>query len=440
MCNSKEIAIFGNGPGSISSADALTNSGHRVTRIVPDTPQGNSRSIYSTSTGIYRDVMDTYCPPEYRKPLPTMRIYTVNGTDFSVETGTDYFMVNYPKLTEDANARLNGKESITVESYSSNELRHVKVRENQNGVEVTIDGGRRQFDAAIDSTGAGRSIMAHVAPEVAKRDKIAEYVYAGQYPGTLAQDEMILVWDKTGATSWINPSIYTGPNGEPLLDIVYSAWGWESFFPQFLNEADTRLRHLVDFAETIPGLQLIDNHPIELTAGKILSEGLYKPDTQHVYAVGEAAGVAKPKSGESFNRTLLSGVVTAEAIDQNHTPLQVHDRLKQFWPNDYQFLAFTLARLREQHTGNTSKLMDTMGNWFKNGSVDQEFIKQMEDYIIKGSISPALLQRFVTNPVFLQTVVHTMLTYARIKVFGMSSFPRKWTLGNVPQQAPAYSS
>ena len=439
MCNSKEIAVFGNGPGSISTADTLTNSGHRVTRIVPDASSHENRSIYTTSTGIYHEVMGTFCPHEYRKPLPTMRIYTVNGTDFSVETGSEYFMVNYPQLTEDFNTKLNGKEGITVESYSSQELRHVKVRENQTGVEVTIDGGTKQFDAAIDSTGAGRSIMAHITPEVAKRDKIAEYVYAGQYPGTLANDEMILVWDKTGATSWINPSIYTGPQGEPLLDIVYSAWGWESFFPQFLNEADHRLSHLVEFAETIPGLQLFDNQPIELTAGKILSEGLYKPETQHVYAVGEAAGVAKPKSGESFNRTILNGVVTAEAIDQNQTPLQVYDRLKKIWPNDHHFLAFTLTRLREQHAGNTAKLMDTMVSWFKNGSVDQNFIKQMEDYIIKGSISPALLQRFVTNPVFLQTVVHTMLTHARIRVFGMSSFPRKWTLGNVPKQAPSYS-
>lgn len=218
---------------------------------------------------------------------------------------------------------------------------------------------------------------------------------------------------------------------EPLIDIVYSAWGWNSQFNRFLEEADQRLDHLVSFAKNIDGVHVERDATIETTSGMMLSEGLFKPLSENVYPVGESAGVAKPKSGESFNRTLFSGRLTAQAIDQNLAPRDVYESLKKTWGNDHQFLAFTLARLRDQYKGNTSKLMDTMGKWHNQGIVDERFVKHMEQFIIHGVLSPHLLKRFLVNRPFLETVMNTIVAHARVRMFGIDSFPRTWTLPNI---------
>lgn len=427
-----KIALFGYGAGGISCADRLLKAGHSVTVFNPSQePNINGRSVFSTEHGIYRDVMGEYCPDEYRLPIHNMRIITHTGTDFIVPLGSEYFMVDYPSFTDTWRASLSEHQNMHSEIHPRKTINDMLIWEDNQGVWVRLYGGYQQYDAVVDSSGVGSEHVKKVDPAYREKDFLVEYVNAGNYPGYLDSDEIILIWDETGGTSWVNPSIYKGPHGEPMIDIVYSAWGWHSHFNRFKQEANARLKHLTQLVRTQPGVHVEQLAPVQTVTGMIRSQPGPVPLASHSYAVGEAAGIAKPKSGESFNRSLLHGTVTARAIDANKNPRDVYTEIRKYWPNDERFLSIVLARLRYQEQARHSHLMDQLGKMHKRGIVSTAFIKAVEQFVIDGYLSPRLFMMLSTNPSVVQLMLETVFHEVRLKIFGIQSVKRNWHLPNV---------
>jgi flavin-dependent dehydrogenase len=427
---SKEVAVFGSGPAGIAAAIELAKLGNSVTQYIPSGETPPRRSVYSTSKGPSAAAMEKYCLPEHRLPLNEMRVVTPR-TDFSVPMGGGFFMIDFPKFAQDWAWVIANDPRIKVQERTLQELLEMGIVEDDHRVEVTFTSGSQEYSAVIDATGVGQHIVRKAEKKPQENNPLVEYVYAGLYYGELKPEAMTLVWDPTGGTSWINPSVYRGPNGEPLIDIVYSAWGWNSYYPRFLKEADRRLKTLVEFAKTIPGVRLRSDVPLEVVPGRIVSHPMYETSTKLVYPVGESLYVAKPTSGESFNRSLLSGSITAQGISTGMTPQQVRERMRSMYPNDDFLFALTLSRLRSQLENNTGGLMDRIGAWLRQGRANENFINDMEKFIIHGVTPPRLMMRFVTDPLFLQATIETIIAHLRVKIFGFSSIKPYWTLADV---------
>lgn len=424
------IALFGKGTGGIACAHSLLEAGHDVTIFTPMFSANNERrSVFSTEHGIYEDVMGVFCPVEFRKPISHIRIITHSGTDFSIPMGSEYFMVDYPSFVESWSTILSGNAHIHDAEQPKETLRDLQVWEDAHGAYVRLNGGFQQFDALVDSSGIGGTYISRVDTAYKKeRDFLVEYVYAGNYPGHLDSNELILIWDTTGGTSWVNPSIYKGPHGEPMVDIVYSAWGWRSHFSRFTQEADARLQHLAHLVSQQSGVHIDRSTQIHTVAGMIRSQPGPPPTANYSYAVGEAAGIAKPKSGESFNRSLLHGVITAAAIQTGKRPHDVYKQMRIYWPNDEHFFSIVLARLRYQEQAQHARLMDQLGKMHANGTVTDHFIRGVEQFIIDGKLTPRLLMSLSKNPSMVQLMIETAYQQVRLKIFGIHALQKNWHL------------
>lgn len=427
-----KVAVFGGGPAAVGAIDGLSKAGMDVVQILPEEMNFSKRPVYTTSAGVYREVMDRFVPESLRRNLSKMRVITSTGTDFVVDMGENpYFLANYPGFIELWQRQFQKDPKVDTRSHPATALKELIIQEIKGGVEVKIDGKSTNYTAVVDSSGIQRRITRRVEPK--EKDVLVEYIYAGSFPGFIDADEIILVWDETGGTSWLNTSPYIGENGEPMVDIAYSAWGWNSHFSKFTSEGPTRLAKLVEFVSKKPGIRILSPIPTHTVSGRIRSHPGSKPSSKRVFPAGEAAGVAKPKSGESFNRALLHGSMIAEAISRGETPVDVYDKSKKLWSNDEHFFAFTLARLRHQMEATNGQMMDEIGKWFASGRVNGEFVKMMEMFIIEGKLAPQLIKYFVTNPVFMKLLFETMTAHLWVKTFGVGSY-QKWSLAPISSE------
>lgn len=429
----KKVAVFGCGPSALSAANRLSDLGEEVTLIKPSDKEHENRSVFSTTVGYPGLAVNEFCPAPFRKNVDGLRVLTSRGTDFSTNLGDGYFMVDYPGVISYSLNRL-GETDTHLESVPRRELKNIGVSQKNGVVEVKIDGGKSEFDYVVDGTGVPARIARSLDNTRSTENPLVEYVCGGWFPGHLDKDEIILIFGPSAGTSWLNNSVYKGKKGEDGLDIVYSAWGWESDFPKFVSQGERRLAILADFCLGKEGIHVTDTLPQTTFNGMIRSQPLQSIRTDVLYPVGEAAAIAKPGSGESFNRSVASGVMVADAIHADESPESVGRNFNQFLRRgDSLFYSSTLARLNHQRTGEIGKAMDDIGNMFtRQGGVKPDAVKIIEDFVIRGKISPKLIINLLSrSPNFRNFMMQSVLNQAKMNLIGEYFVKPEWCLPEI---------
>ncbi|MBN1168274.1 hypothetical protein JXA63_00130 [Candidatus Woesebacteria bacterium] len=388
----KEIAVFGNGPAGLSSTRELANKGYSVHLYHPDL-QRVDRSVYTTDALTTKDQNVEFFPEEHIYPLPNIRILTTGGTDVRVRAGTGrYFMIDYPTILEQLEISLEQQTNVQVHTFSAPLFREsAQFTDTPDGVEVRIDQDVRTFDAVIDATGIESRVIDKAKKGEDAENFLVEYVYGGIYLGEFEHPDLLLVFGPGGGTSWANPSIR-----ENHVDIAYSAWGPKNLHREFLLSAKPRLNELVNFLKQNKGINIRNSKPEHIFSGCIRSQPQRKPRFNHIYAIGEAAGMAKPTSGDSFQRAIVAGEVLTHSIDhQNPAQFHRHWKSQKYNKSDDFFLAAALARLPFQSRGQTGGVIDQLQQFVNQGRDD--VIPEVENYIIEGKLSPKLLAYILTN-------------------------------------------
>lgn len=421
----KNIAVFGIGPGSI---DPL--------KRIPDArgfwKEGplELRSIYTTPVG-YEQLFKDYIPADCLSPMQSMRVVTSKGADFTVPTGDNkYFMVNYPAAVQHWQSLIAANKNHIELLPKGIKGKDIKVQEVDGLIRIEIDGGRYEFDAVVDATGINAVISSQVEPKRENEDFLVEYVCFGTYKGTMKDGEMMLIIGPAGGTSWMNKSIYQTDTGEPLVDIVFSGWGWKSHFPRLLaDEGKQRLGILTKFVSQQPGISLESTTPLDLTYGMIRSQPIPNLQSTAVFPTGEAAGVAKPITGESFNRALYSGHLATDAIMKGQSPQEYQRQTRKRWSGDDYFLALGAERIVNQRRNHLGELLGKIDDWRRQGKFTDKQVKDMETLVINGRFPISLLTLALTDRVTLKRIFTSAANLTALKVFGFDRITDRseWT-------------
>jgi len=385
-----QVAIFGDGPAGLSSARELAQNGHEVHLIAPDTKKF-AHSVYTTDRMLPKEMSDAFFTKDQTLILPYLRVITSNGTDFRVTAQGNYFMVNYPKLVEAAKAELERMPNVFISALPPSILKDVKINDLESEAVVIIDGQTLNFNAIIDATGVHARIDRQVNKN-REKDYLVEYIYGATIRGKLENSEMILVIGPAAGTSWVNPNIDDKNN----IDVVFSAYGPKSQYSKFLNSAKPRLNELISFIAEKPGVHVYSKNPENTYAGFIRAQTTKKPNTYRVYTVGEAAGMAKPSSGDSIQRAIMSGRILCESLKKGQSPSEFHKKWNREWPGQELYFAGTIVRLRYQEKGELGGILDAISKWMKNSN--GTLTEQVEKYVIDGKLSPGLVARILTTP------------------------------------------
>ncbi len=402
----KEVGIFGLGPGTVIPAHELPNS-----TIFTLKGQPERRSIYTTNRG-NEQKFNLHVPIAHRLPMDSIRVVSTRGTDFKVPTGDRYFMIDYPAVV---NGWLD-KVRERILFLSPETAKQTTVREHPDGVTVQIDGTEYEFDSVIDGTGIRAAVIRQVDLERANEDFAVQWICYGTFRGEAPEGEMIMVFGPGGGQSWINRSIYSRDQGEPLVDLAFSGWGYYSQFPRFISgDGRQRLDALREFATTIPGVY-VGKDLIDLTYGMIRSQPAPSPTSRKIFPVGEAVGIAKPKTGESFNRSLVSGELAKFAIENGLSPAHYHRMLRSRYKGDDFFFAVTLLSIDHQLEANVTRHVDALQRWFNTGILDQKAVDQFEEFLIDGRLSPRLLIKFFRDSAFRKSIMEALKYLIKIKI------------------------
>jgi len=408
------VAVFGAGPAGLSSAMEIANAGHNVEVITPETSR-LPHSVYTTDRFVSPESVQTFFRPESTRKLPIIRIITSNGTDFKIHLGPNnarYFMVDYPSTLDRVQKELSERRDIHFSPAPMEVLNSVQIEDHKSGVTVLLDGQKNHFDLVVDATGVGGKVDETINPNH-EENFLAEYVYGGTFRGNFQDDEIILIFGPAGGTSWANPSI----EGNGFVDVVFSAWGPKRNFSEFLREARTRLDQLVGFLSGKPGIEIQSIVPEYVYSGLIRSQPTRVPSTQNVYAVGEAAGMAKPTSGDSIRRAIIAGRLLAESVKKGESPRQFHHRWRKTWKSDNFYLAGALARLSYQKRGKIGGTMDQTGIMLRESNTEDadKFVSQFEEYITDGKLNLGLLARLLSSKMFVLGLTATAIKQLELK-------------------------
>lgn len=421
----ERICVFGDGPAGLSTAMGLCRRGYPVTVIAPE--QGFPyRSVYTTGNGLLE-----FCKRRGVGilPLPTVRLLTEGGSDIRInphEFNGRYFIIDNREFLR-ALWRGLAEKGVVLERLPWKVLRNVGVEENSSGVVLKIDGDQSRWDLIVDATGVGAEIVRQVDPRRKREDFLTEYVYGGTYRGCLTPKELVLVFGPAGGTCWIAPSINEG-----FVDVVFSAWGPFSQFSRFLEEAPHRLQRLVDFVRGKPGIEIGSDKPEEISAGMIRSQYPSSPATERVYPVGEAGGMAKPFSGDSFRITIKEGENLARAITEGLSP---EEYFKQWWRRgaDPWLQAVAFARLPFQRRGKLGGLTDKFYRLTVSGRLPPDLVRQAEEWIVGGrGFDPRVVVPFLRNPQIVESMGLLVLYRA---AFGLG-----WRPSRIPWSLPPLNS
>lgn len=422
MSAEKRVAVFGAGPGGISAVRSLTSAGHDVTWVYPERfvlP----RSVYTTSTE--HAPLGALIKPEHKVKLPYLRMINSRGADVRVELDKEkYFMINNKQfitgLVADTLQMPGNLHALKLPQKTINEM---SVHEVKDGVQLDVDGSTQLFDAAVDATGIKASMISQVEPSRKSENFLVEYVYGGRYSGHIEHPEMILVMGPAGGTSWLSPSA-DDPNS---FDVVYSAWGpYKDFGKRFLETADKRLSVLVDFVEKLPGVSFSSKRKLDTYCGVIRSQTSNKPTSQFVYAVGEAAGMARPTTGQSFDRSYRAGDLVSEAISRGEDPIAFYKTWNKIW-NDSLFFAGTLARLPRQKDGSQGSTFDKLHEIATTGRSDR-MMKKATDWFVDNRISPEAIYYLVSDFKLLSSFLLVLSKHLEIKLRGVEQSGVEWML------------
>jgi flavin-dependent dehydrogenase len=420
---SMNVAVFGAGPAGISAARSLAEQGNTVTWIMPEkyvTP----RSIYTTT--IDHPPLDPLIDPAIKTYLPFIRLLTNHGADLRVPVEPDkYFMVqNQPFIHSLVSQTTKDMPNIHIEQLPQGVLNKAYAYETlHNGVITHIDGQRTVYDAVVDATGVQAHIAAQIEPKRRDENVMVEYVYGARYRGTIEKPEMMLISGPGAGTSWASPSA-DDPNS---FDVVYSAWGpSREYHTRFIPHAQQYLQTVVDFLKTVKGIQFDSFHKEEVYAGMIRAQHTPPPQSKHVYAIGEAAGMARPGSGQSFDRAFRSGDLVARMISENKDPAEFYTAWRKIW-NDSVFLAGVFARLPFQMKGEIGTTFDRLHLMSENGKA-QQIAKVAGDWIVSGNMSMELLRAIASDYKILSSFLITLIKHAEIQWKGLENMPIEWSL------------
>lgn len=399
----REVAVFGAGLSGLSVAKGLGSRG-RETVVFASGGEEKPRSVYSKNLAAWPDVF----PPELMKKLSVLRAITLQEVDVTVDGHGCYSVIDYPRIIRRMEAALGS--SVQVERYPLSILQMARLEEKQEGVEVKIDGSRVIFDRVIDASGPGAFASRQVEPEREPENPLVEYVYGGKYRGYLDQEAMVLIFGPAGGTCWACPSV----EEEGSLDVVFSAWGWENHFPQFLSEADKRLAVLVDFLKGKSGFQFDRVEPEVVFSGVIRASRTFRSKANFVYAVGEAAGVALPGTGDSARGAVASGRLAGETI-WDSTPAQLHRQLSSRSGFGL-FEGMTLARLPYQQRGELGQLVDIVGERIAQGELRPVIKRAVEHFLTEGEIRPMLWPIIMGNLKILRFLLESVLAERKYRL------------------------
>ena len=397
MNERRDIVIFGNGPSGLSSALELSKNEHNIEVIIPESPRF-PHSVYTTDKLLPADLVEKFFSTEFIKNIPYLRVLTTHGTDFriNIKNGS-YFMVNYPSSLNSFQDSLSKKENVKLLQFPEKNLQNIHVTEKKDGVDVFLDGQRKKYSLAVDATGNKAEIDKIVNPNH-DNNFLSEYIYGATFKGELDYNEMILIIGPAGGTCWACPSI----EGNDFIDIVFSAYGPKKYFDDFIQSAKLRLNELIKFVSKKPGIGIYSTKPIYTYSGLIRSQPTKLPMTFNVYAVGEAAGMAKPGTGDSIQRAIESGRLLAESLNEKQTPKDFYKKWRKLWKSDNFAFAAMLARLPYQEKGDLGKTFDLEGKILdrKNGENSERLIAQFEKYIIDGKLDYSLFIKLLSTKEF----------------------------------------
>lgn len=305
MAGTPEVLVFGAGPAGLRTALTLKELGVDVWVVAPDSPPPY-RSVYSTC-----QKGNHFLPEVGRRELPAIRCLTADGAEIIVSippSGRRYFMVDYPKALSWLEEKA-GQMGVRIEKLPPSALQTINVEKKNDSVWVGIEGEIIKGGRIVDATGVEAKISRLIDPRRRNEDFLAEYVFGGFFPQGSMPEELWLVFGPAAGTCWVAPGVNGG------IDVVYSAWGPYSGFSRFMKEAPSRFEILIDFLRR-RGDIVVSNSPELYFRGMIRSQPTPPPLYPKLYGVGEAAGMAKPLSGDSFRIALEEGRNLAEAIFQ----------------------------------------------------------------------------------------------------------------------------
>ena len=418
MVNNGEVAIFGQGPAGVSCAKNLLERGLKVTAFRPLVNRA-SRSVYTTSIEAAETLQ--YDPDSVRE-LSLFRVITTYGVDVRMKTPGSYFMVDNQAFIDQAAILLQGS-GLEPIKLPKKTLKQIGIKEFRDKVEVQIDGAEKSFDFVVDCTGVDAEIVTKLDPTRLQKDFLAEYVYGGAFRGSMDQDELAIVVGPAGGTSWVCPSVIPG-----LIDVVFSAWGPASMFKSsFLPSARLRLQILKHFLANKPGINIESQKAEEIYCGMIRSHPTPKTSFNRIFAVGEAAGMARPMTGDSIRFALKGGELLAQAIDKGINASSFQKSWQRDWNCDL-FLAWALTRLPNQQNGELGKR-----ERFLNQALDQNpnLVKDAEDLIIRGITHPRLIWTLIQDPTIGLFLSNLLLKRAEIWFKGNDNIGIPWTLPEV---------
>lgn len=407
----KKVGVFGAGPGGISAVRRLSELGHNVSWYYPERFV-RSRSIYSTSTEC--KALNKVIKPEDQVFLTHLRLLTMQGADVSVATQPGkYFVLNNVNFIRSLVDDTSQRNLVQTETHPTKILNNIFIAENDKNVELIIDGKKRTFDAVVDATGVSAHLASKVEDSRSYESYLAEYVYGGRFLGHLEKPEMILLSGPAGGTCWVCPSA----DHKDSIDVIYSAYGPSRYFySRFLQTATKRLDLLLEFLKTVPGLSFSSMKKQDMYIGMIRSQATQKPRSKYIYAIGEAAGMARPTTGQSLDRSFSAGQMVADAIDSGLSPAKFYKVWTKIW-KDSLFLSGTIARLPFQKRGELGAMFNKL-HQLQESHQSQAVIESALKWFVDKKLSPEALFYIFTDIKFLSSFLLVLAKHLEIKIRG----------------------
>lgn len=422
MSAEKSVAVFGAGPAGISAVRSLAELGHHVTWIYPE-KYVSPRSIYTTSTEY--PPLNLLIKPEQKVGLPLLRMLNDRGADVRVKVDSNkYFMLRNQAFINDIVAETErDSRLIHAEKLPQRVINGTEVIEGNEEATVRIDGAVKKYDEIVDATGIRATISSQVEGGRRAENFLVEYMYGARYLGHIEKPEMILVAGPAGGTSYVCPSA-DDPNS---FDVVYSAWGpYKDFSTTFLQTANKRLDVLVSFLQQVPGISFTSTKKQDVYCGVIRSQATKKPKSNHVFAIGEAAGMARPTTGQSFDRSFRAGYLVAEAIDQNRAPGAFYNTWTKLW-NDAMFLSGTIARLPLQKQGTLGTTFDRLQLMASTGK-SERIMEKATAFFVDNKISADGLFYLFSDLKLLSSFLLVLSKHVEIAIKGLENSGIEWSL------------
>lgn len=398
----KEILILGAGPAGLAAAFESKKLGDRPHVLAP-TREPGYRSVYTVFNGTAGRIINLL-PGTYK---PLNNFYLVTGeTGVRVETGPGFMMVDYPRVINQLTQRL-GKEQPEF----SDPRTPITIKDRSDHVEVEIGGEKRRYDALIDCSG-------EAAVTRKGEDPIVEYVYGGLFQASLRKPEMIIAYvRKVGGTCWANPSVL----GEGYADVVVSGWGRKNDTPRFMHEGPERLEALKKFLEEKGVVNFANDAPEIIFSGTIRSQLAKGWGYKRVYAAGDAAGMARPKTGDGFRWAIYGGEMMARAIENGVPPdkalAQFYAGDRALW-KDLLLQGATFYRLSNQRLGKLGTSIRPLGELIEK---HRELQEPAINFFLSGGVDLKLLLALLQDSHFRGILAGSFLAQLRFFIQGEKS-------------------